>query len=192
MHMLEDTKDYVVCMRRPNVGAREVVSWADAQIAPLRQVYNVPEPPAVPADLRDFYGTKPDADGIGGKGDGCKGKAPEDCDDVHTLEPVWDSRGRRHLARRDVCKHLSEETFSDWPDPDGVRTIMTFSNHIERHAQTPTAWFEQWCSSVGVANSDRIYHKVVPLMRAIEWGRATTRSTSRRPSASRSCCGPSR
>ena len=139
LHMLEDTKDYVVCMRRPNVGAREIVSWDNSQIAPLKQVYNVPEPSAAPADLRDLYGIKPDADGIGGKGDGGKGQKPEYWDDFRTLDPVWDSRGRRHLAWRDVCKHLSEETFSDWPDPDGVRTIMTFSNHIERHAQTPTA-----------------------------------------------------
>ena len=73
---------------------------------------------------------------------------------------------------RDVCKQLTEESFADWPDPDAVRTVLTFCNHVERHSQSPTAWFEQWCSSVGVNHSDRIYHETVPLVQAIEWGGA--------------------
>ena len=98
------------------------------------------------------------------------GKIPEDWDDIRTLQPVWDSRERRHMPWRDVCKQITEESFADWPDPDGVRTVLTFCNHVERHSQSPTAWFEQWCSSVGVSHGDRVYHEAVPLVQAIEWG----------------------
>ena len=69
-----------------------------------------------------------------------------------------------------VCEQLSEETFSDWPDAEGVSSVLSFCNHIERHSQSPTAWFEQWCGSVGIANSDRVYHEAAPLMQALEWG----------------------
>ena len=48
--------------------------------------------------------------------------------------------------------------------------MLTFCNHVERHSQSPTAWFEQWCTSVGVNSGDRIYHETVPLLQALEWG----------------------
>lgn len=180
-----DSGSHVACMSRSDDALGQILKWLDKQ---RRFVYSAngieigpdtggsDEPEIVPdahEDLKDLYGKKPDDQAGKGKGtDLSKSKdgAPDDWDDVRTLHPVWDTRGRRHLTWRDVCKQVSEEVFSDWPDADGVRSVLAFCNHVERHSQSPSAWFEQWCSHVGVTSADRVYHEAAPLIQALEWG----------------------
>ena len=115
LHKVGDVQ--VVCMVMKDLSGQDIVVWAEGQLAKARITVGLDplehggkkEPEE--ADLRDLFGKADDAD----PAPAAKKKKPEEdeWDDVRTCSPIWDSRSRRYRPWRDVCRHITEETFAD-------------------------------------------------------------------------------